>query len=117
LALLGNNKGAVHLMVNLLQWLFGILIIVTCVLSASYSFRSRRANDGLLRGLHTSKMNISMGLMLIFIAIIQMFLFSGSSLRVVIGALFFLLGLFNLFAGLRNYSQFTRLLKKTGNTA
>lgn len=98
-------------MVNTLQWVFGALIIVTCVYSALYSFRSRRTNDGLLRGLYTSKMNISMGLMLIFIAIIQMFLFSGSSLRVVIGALFFLLGLFNLFAGMRNHSHFTRLKK------
>ncbi|TFE27837.1 YtpI family protein [Cohnella luojiensis] len=98
-------------MVNTLQWVFGALIIVTCFLSALYSFRSRRTNDGLQRGLYASKMNISMGLMLIFIAIIQMFLFSGSSLRVVIGALFFLLGLFNLFAGMRNRSHFTRLMK------
>jgi hypothetical protein len=54
-------------------------------------------------------MNMSMGFMLIFISLIQMFLFSGSTLRVVIGALFFLLGLFNLFAGLRNHSHYTRL--------
>ncbi len=98
-------------MVNALQWVFGALIIVTCVLSALYSFRSRRSTDGRMRGLYASRMNISMGLMLIFIAIIQMFLFSGSSIRVVIGALFFLLGLFNLFAGMRNHSHFSRLLR------
>ncbi|RED56603.1 YtpI family protein [Cohnella lupini] len=96
-------------MVNALQWVFGALIIVTCVFSALYSFRSRRSADGRLRGLYASRMNISMGLMLVFIAIIQMFLFSGSSIRVVIGALFFLLGLFNLFAGMRNHSHFSRL--------
>jgi len=96
-------------MVNAMQWVFGALIIITVFLSALYSFRSRRSTDGRLRGLYASRMNISMGLMLIFIAIIQMFMFSGSSVRVVVGALFFLLGLFNLFAGLRNHSHFSRL--------
>jgi uncharacterized membrane protein HdeD (DUF308 family) len=96
-------------MVYILQWVFGALIIVTSILSALYSFRARRATDSRLRGLYSSRMNMSMGFMLIFISLIQMFLFSGSTLRVVIGALFFLLGLFNLFAGLRNHSHYTRL--------
>ncbi|WP_373229465.1 YtpI family protein [Cohnella sp.] len=96
-------------MVNLLQWVFGVIIMLSSVFSALYSFRARRETNAKLRGLYTSRMNISMGIMLIFIALIQMFMFSGSSLRVVVGALFILLGLFNLFAGLRNHSHFTRL--------
>lgn len=96
-------------MVNVLLWVFGALIIVTSAMSAVYSFRSRRTTDKRLHGLYASRMNISMGLMLIFIALIQMFMFSGSSLRVAVGALFLLLGLFNLFAGMRNHSYFTRL--------
>ncbi|MFC4304807.1 YtpI family protein [Cohnella boryungensis] len=99
-------------MVNALQWAFGALIIVACFFSAVYSYRSRRTKDGRLRGLYASRMNISMGLMLIFIAIIQMFMFTGSSVRVAVGAVFCLLGLFNLFAGLRNHSHFTRLMKQ-----
>jgi uncharacterized membrane protein len=54
-------------------------------------------------------MNICMGLMLIFIAALMMILFTGSSVKVVVGGLFILLGLFNLFAGLRNHSHFARL--------
>jgi hypothetical protein len=53
-----------------------------------------------------------MGLMLILIAPVQMLIFTGSSVRVVVGAVFCLLGLFNLFAGLRNHSHFTRLMKQ-----
>jgi uncharacterized membrane protein HdeD (DUF308 family) len=96
-------------MVNILQWVLGALIIVTSILSVRYSFRARRATDRRLRGLYSSRMNISMGIMLIFISLIQMFLFSGSTLRVVVGALFLIIGLFNLFAGMRNHSHYTRL--------
>jgi formate hydrogenlyase subunit 3/multisubunit Na+/H+ antiporter MnhD subunit len=96
-------------MIDALEWVFGALIIVTCFLSALYSFRSRRTRDGRLRGLYASRMNISMGLMLIFIAALLMIVFTGSSVKVVVGALFILLGLFNLFAGLRNHSHFARL--------
>jgi hypothetical protein len=95
-------------LVGVLLWVFAALIIVSSVSSAVFSFRARRATDVKLRGLYAARMNISMGLMLIFIALLQMFLFSGSTLRVVIGALFMLLGLFNLFAGLRNHSHFNR---------
>ncbi|MNH47365.1 hypothetical protein D3C79_1105570 [compost metagenome] len=49
-------------------------------------------------------MNISMGVMLIFIAFVQMFLAGESTLRIVIGAVFLVMGVFNLFAGLRNLS-------------
>jgi hypothetical protein len=54
-------------------------------------------------------MNISMGLMLISISVIQLFLFTGSSVRVVVGAVMLLLGLFNLFAGIRNYGIYNRI--------
>ncbi|RKP55586.1 hypothetical protein D7Z26_06835 [Cohnella endophytica] len=96
-------------MENFMQWVLGVLIVFTCCLSVVYSFKSRRSTDRRISGLNASRMNISMGLMLIFIAIIQMFMFTGSSVRVVVGALFFLLGVFNLFAGMRNHSHFSRL--------
>lgn len=96
-------------MVNVLQWVFGITIMLSSVFSALYSFRARRETDARLRGLYTSRMNIGMGIMLIFIAFIQMFMFSGSTLRVIVGAIFILIGLFNLFAGLRNHSHFSKI--------
>lgn len=95
-------------MINALQWIFGLFVAVTAVLSLVFSYRSRRASDPILRGLNASRMNISIGLMLIFLALIQMVLFSGSTLRVIVGAVFLLMGLFNLFAGLRNHSYFTK---------
>ena len=96
-------------MVNVLMWVLGALVVLTSVLSVVYSVRYRRAADGRIRGLFAARMNVSMGLMLIFIAIIQMFLFSGSTVRVIVGALFLLIGLFNLFAGMRNHSHFSRM--------
>lgn len=53
-------------------------------------------------------MNIFMGVMLIILALIQMFMFSGSTLRVVIGAVFMVLGAFNIFAGIRNHGLYAR---------
>lgn len=95
-------------MISALQWIFGVAIIAALVLSVFYSIRSRRQNDARLRGLYAARLNICMGLMLMSIALFQFSFFSGSSIRVVVGALFLLLGLFNLFAGIRNHSFFTR---------
>lgn len=95
-------------MIQALQWIFGAIVALTAVLSLVFSFRSRRSADPLIRGLNTSRMNICIGLMLIFLALIQMVLFSGSTLRVIVGAVFLLMGLFNLFAGLRNHAHFIK---------
>lgn len=83
-------------------------LIITCICSVYFSFKSRRSVDPAVRGLSAAKTNISMGGMLIILALIQMFMFSGSSLRVVIGALFMVLGAFNIFAGIRNHGYFSR---------
>lgn len=91
------------------MWALGALIVLTSVLSVVFSIRSRRSADGKQRGLNAARMNVCMGLMLILIAVIQMFMFSGSTVRVVVGALFFLIGLFNLFAGIRNHAAFSRM--------
>lgn len=98
-------------MVETLQIILAVLVICTAGLSAYFSFKARREADGKVRGLMSAKLNINMGLMLIFIAILLMLLFSGSSVRVVVCALFMLLGLFNLFAGMRNRTYFTRLIE------
>jgi hypothetical protein len=77
-------------------------------MSVYYSFRSRKQTDPKLRGLMASRMNIAMGIMLVIIAVTQLFFFTDSNVRRVFGTICFLLGLFNLFAGLRNQSHFNR---------
>jgi|GEM_PF-298509 len=90
-----------------------LAIVVLCaVLSFLFSFRYRRATDAAVRGLFQARMNISMGIMLIAIAIIQIFLFEANWLRSIIGAIFLLMGLFNLFAGIRNRRIFSQLIAK-----
>lgn len=95
-----------------MQWLHGALLVVfACSLFGSvfFSVRYRRQLSRKARGIDAAKMNISMGAMLISIAIIQLFLFTGSTVRVIVGAVMLLLGLFNLFAGLRNYGIYNRI--------
>jgi len=95
--------------VDFILWTLGVLIVLFSLLSVFFSIRARRARDGRLRRLYAARMNISMGVMLILIAVIQIFMFSVSTMRVIIGTVFLLLGLFNLFAGLRNHSHFSRM--------
>jgi len=87
---------------TLMQWVITPGIIISLVFSVVFSFKSRRSTDPNDRGIHASKMNISMGIMLLFISSVQLLLSNESTLRIVIGALFLLIGVFNLFAGLRN---------------
>ncbi|UJF34725.1 YtpI family protein [Paenibacillus hexagrammi] len=87
------------------------LILITLVCSVYFSIRSRRAADVRMRGLYASRMNISMGLMLAVIAVTQLFFFQDSSFRRIFGTVCLLLGLFNLFAGIRNHGHFERLGK------
>ncbi|MCA0755340.1 YtpI family protein [Paenibacillus sp. N4] len=91
---------------QLMQWLFAPGIFISLVCSVVFSFKSRRSKDGRTKGIYAARMNISMGVMLMFIALVQMFLAGESTARIVIGAVFLVLGVFNLFAGLRNLSLY-----------
>lgn len=93
---------------QLLQWFFAPGIMITLVMSVVFSFKARREKAQNIRGLQTARMNISMGIMLKFIAGVQLLLSAESTIRIVIGALFLVLGIFNLFAGLRNHSIFRK---------
>jgi len=95
---------------QIMQWVFAPVIMITLVLSVVFSFKGRREKNQNLRGLQTARMNISMGIMLIFIAGVQLLLSAESTVRIVIGALFLVLGVFNLFAGLRNHSIYRKRL-------
>ncbi|RCW42682.1 YtpI family protein [Paenibacillus prosopidis] len=91
---------------QLIQWLLAPGILISLVFSVIFSFKSRRSADARMRGIYAARMNICMGIMLLIIALVQLFLSAESTLRIVIGALFMVLGVFNLFAGLRNLSLY-----------
>ncbi|OUM96140.1 MAG: hypothetical protein A9Z00_07335 [Thermobacillus sp. ZCTH02-B1] len=95
-----------------LQWVLAIGVLATLGATVYYSLRYRRSADPKTRGILQARMNIVMGVMLILLALIQMLLFPGSTVRVIIGTVFLLLGLFNLFAGLRNHSVFRSMKQK-----
>lgn len=89
------------------SWISGILsvlIFISLLFSIFYSVRSRQVKEPNRKGMLGGKLNISMGMMLILISCIQLLFSNESTLRIVLGAIFLLLGLFNLFAGLRNLS-------------
>lgn len=93
---------------DLLRMAFYLVIGFTLGFSIYYSFKHRRQTDPVRRSLFASKMNISLGIMLVSLSIIQFFWFTPSNARIIIGLLFFLLGLFNLFSGLRNHAYFSK---------
>ncbi|PYI57072.1 YtpI family protein [Paenibacillus flagellatus] len=95
-----------------MQWLHGLLLVVFIVSlfgTVLFSFRYRRQQSRKARGIDAAKMNMCMGVMLVAISFIQLLLFTGSSVRVIVGAVMLLLGLFNLFAGIRNHGLYTRI--------
>lgn len=96
-------------MFSAIQYILYFGVVLSSVLSVYYSFKYRRETDAKKRGLFTARMNICMGVMLVCIAVVQLYLFADSSIRVVVGSAFLLIGLFNLFAGIRNHSVYTRL--------
>lgn len=88
---------------------FYFAIVIACIFSVIFSFKSRRATDPTVRGLNAARMNISMGILLILAALVQFILFEPDTIRIIIGSLFLLIGLFNLFAGLRSHGYFLRM--------
>ena len=95
-------------MVTFIQWFLYICALLTAALSIFFSIQARMSKDTRRRGLMSARMNICMGLMLITIATIQVVLFQSSTVRIIIGVVFYLLGFFNLFAGIRNHAIFNR---------
>ncbi|GKU75788.1 YtpI family protein [Paenibacillus sp. L3-i20] len=92
---------------QILQWVLFPGIVITLALSLLFSLKSRRSKEPRTRGINTARMNISMGFMLLFFASVQLFYSAESTLRIIIGAIFIVIGLFNLFAGFRNLSAYS----------
>ncbi|QUL56768.1 hypothetical protein KDC22_09940 [Paenibacillus tritici] len=96
-------------MVMLIKYLLFALLVIFMVCAAVYSIASRRAADPLVKGSKRSVMNMLLGGMLVTLSLMSMFIFRGSTLNVVIEAAFLLLGIFNIFSGLRSYSYYSRI--------
>jgi hypothetical protein len=96
-------------MLSTVQFILYFIAIAAAGLSFYYSIRYRRESSVKMRGLYTARMNICMGTMLTVVAVIQLFLFTGSWVRFTVGTLFLLIGLFNLYAGMRNHSRFNSM--------
>lgn len=90
----------------LISWVLTPIILISLGFSAYYSLKTRRSQEPVIRGLYQARTNIAMGVFMIFIAAVQLFLSNESTVRIVIGALFLVIGLFNLFAGLRNFGTY-----------
>lgn len=95
------------------RYLLLAAIIISSVLSVYYSFKSRRKTDVTERSYFGALNNIYMGISTMLVASLLVILFSSSTLKVVIAALAFLLGLFNTFAGSRNYSRLKKIREQS----
>ena len=91
-----------------IQWFLSPVIFISALFAIYFSVKSRQAKEPIKKGILGGKLNISMGIMLIFISFVQLFLSNESTLRIVLGAVFLVLGIFNLFAGMRNLSFYQR---------
>jgi glucose uptake protein GlcU len=88
------------------SFLLTAVILFSLMSTVFYSYRSRTQSDAFIRGALTAKMNISMGIMLVAMAMLQIFLFEANTLRTILGIIFLLLGLFNFFSGVRNHMHY-----------
>ncbi|WP_145047813.1 MULTISPECIES: YtpI family protein [Paenibacillus] len=95
--------------IEVLKYSLIAIFTLTLVCAAVNSIRSHRSTHPAATGVYRSWTNIWMGAMLIVLALILMFVFSGSTLSIVVEALFLLVGAYNLFAGFRNRSHYARL--------
>jgi hypothetical protein len=98
-------------MLSVFSFLLTAVIIISLVFSVIYSYRYRTQSDPIKKGVLAAKMNIAMGFMLVFMAILQIFMFDANTMRTVLGIVFLLMGLFNFFSGVRNH-MFYRAKKK-----
>lgn len=93
-------------MLSALSFILTAVILLSLLSTVFYSYRSRTQSDVYRRGILAAKMNISMGFMLVAMALLQIFLFEANTLRTALGIIFLLLGLFNFFSGVRNHMHY-----------
>lgn len=96
-------------MITVSQYVLYVVAMVSAGLSLFYSIKSKRSKETKSRGRYNARMNIAMGVMLLSFGAVQLFLHEFDSwVRVGVGFVFILIGLFNVFAGIRNHAHFNR---------
>jgi hypothetical protein len=95
---------------------FVAIIIVTAILVFINNLAARRS-EGNRRGFHQAKMNISMGVMFLAIAGMHFATPGGAWLRTLLNTLILVIGLINLYYGIKHYRHFRTLLDQEGDTA
>jgi uncharacterized membrane protein len=95
-------------MVLFIKYLLFVLLVIFVIGAAVFSLSSRRALDPKDKGLKRSVMNVMLGAMLVTLSLISMFLFRGSTINIIVEAAFLLIGVFNIFSGIRSYSYYSR---------
>jgi glucose uptake protein GlcU len=93
-------------MLSMLSFILTAVILLSLMSTVFYSYRSRTQSDAYKKGVLAAKMNISMGFMLVSMALLQIFLFEADTMRTILGIIFLLLGLFNFFSGVRNHMHY-----------
>lgn len=104
-------------MIMFIKYLLFILLVIFVIGAAVYSVSSRRATDPLHKRLKRSVMNIMLGAMLITLSLMSMFLFRGSTINIIVESIFLVIGVFNIFSGIRSYSYYNRNQRQSGNKA
>ncbi len=80
--------------------------------SIYFSIRYRKQLEPVMRGYYQAKQNIAMGFALVLLALYPLYLIQGTNIALIIGIVFLLIGLFNLFAGFRNHAVYRAKLKQ-----
>lgn len=99
-------------MLFIVQSILYFIAVLFLIGSIYFSFKRRRGTSQMEQGLAASKMNICMGLMLVTLGIMQLFITIQTWVNFTVGIVFALLGLFNLFAGIRNHSIYRKNMSK-----
>lgn len=87
-------------------YVLGFVIVLSFVLTIYYSITSRSQNDFVSFKFRQSKMNIFMGVGLLGLAFMQWTHTDVDLIRLIIGLLFFLVGSFNITAGINYYRMY-----------
>ncbi len=87
-----------------------ILMIIQLGLTTYFSLRARRHSDPLKRGINFARMNIMIGVLFMTLSLAQLFTAPFRNLFVAFAIFVLLIGLYNLFVGIRNHITFSQLL-------
>lgn len=94
-------------MVLFIKYVLFLLLTLSVLGAAWFSAASRRSTEPGDRARKRALMNMLLGCMLVLLALMSMFLFRGSTVSVVVEAVFIVIGAFNLFSGLRSYGYYS----------